>query len=149
MSHQQSGLDWGFEQENLLLVQEFYAALKREDIIGVLNTLADDVAWFIPGTRDVPPFVGQRRGSGQVAQFIAKLTETGDVGQFEPREFIAQGGKVVALGHYRWRAKPTGPSYASDLVHVFTVQEGKVSNFREYLDTHAWAAAYPTAQSSA
>lgn len=31
------------EQQNLLLVQEFYAAFKRGDIIGVLSTLADDV----------------------------------------------------------------------------------------------------------
>ena len=134
------------EQYNLRLVQEFYAAFKRGDIPGVLNTLADDVGWFIPGPKDIIPFVRERQGSDQVAQLIAKLTETEDAGQFEPREFIAQRGKVVALGHYRWRVKPTGDSYASDLVHVFTVQDGKVSNFREYLDTHAWAAAYRSAQ---
>jgi ketosteroid isomerase-like protein len=137
------------EQYNLRLVQEFYAAFKRGDIAGVLNTLADDVGWFLPGPKDISPIVRQRQGPEQVAQLIARLTETDDADQFEPREFIAQGGKVVALGHYRWRVKPTGDSYASDLVHVFTVHDGKVSNFREYLDTHAWAAAYRSAESSA
>jgi ketosteroid isomerase-like protein len=137
------------EQYNLRLVQEFYAAFRRGDITGVLDTLADDVGWFLPGPKDIVPFVRERPGREQVAQLIAKLTETQDADQFEPREFIAQGEKVVALGHYRWRVKPTGRSYASDLVHVFTVQDGKVSTFREYLDTHAWAAAYQSAESSA
>ena len=137
------------EQYNLRLVREFYAAFKRGDIAGVLHTLADDVGWFLPGPKDISPIVGQRQEHEQVAQLISRLTETDDADQFEPREFIAQGGKVVALGHYRWRVKPTGDSYASDLVHVFTVHDGKVSNFREYLDTHAWAAAYRSAESSA
>ena len=41
----------------------------------------------------------------QVGQFFAKLTEMQDAEQFEVREFVAQGVKVVVLGHYRWRVK--------------------------------------------
>lgn len=111
----------------------------------MLNTLADDVGLFIPGPKDIIPFVGQRQGREQFAQFLAKLSETQDAEQFEPRNFIAQGDKVVALGHYRWRIKSTGHSYANDWVHVFTIHDGKVSNFHEYLDTHAWAASYRSA----
>jgi uncharacterized protein len=85
----------------------------------------------------------------QVGQFFAKLAEMQDAEQFEVREFVAQGVKVVALGHYRWRVKFTGHSYANDWLHVFTIHDAKVSNFQEYLDTHAWAAAYRSAQSSA
>jgi uncharacterized protein len=102
------------EQRNLQLVHEFYAAFERGGIIGVLNTLADDMSWFIPGPKDIILFVGQRQGREQVAQFIAELAETQDAQQFEPREFVAQGDKVVALGHYRWRIESTGHSYASD-----------------------------------
>jgi hypothetical protein len=55
------------EQQHLRLVQEFYAAFKRGDITGsVLNTLADDVGWFIPGPKDIIPFVGRRQGREQV-----------------------------------------------------------------------------------
>jgi ketosteroid isomerase-like protein len=133
------------EQQNLLLVQEFCAAFERGDITGVLSTLADDVDWFIPGPKDIISFVGQRQGREQVAQFIAKLAEMQDAEQFEPREFIAQGDKVVAVGHYRWRIESTGHSYASDWVHVFAIHDGKISPFQEYLDTYAWAAAYRSA----
>jgi ketosteroid isomerase-like protein len=80
---------------------------------------------------------------------MAKLAETQDAEQFELREFVAQRDKVVALGHYRWRIKSTGHSYESDWVHAFTIHEGKISKFEEYLDTYAWAAAYRSAQSAA
>jgi ketosteroid isomerase-like protein len=136
------------EQQDLQLAQEFYAAFGRGDIAGALNTLTDDVVWYIPGPKDVISFVGQYQGREQVADFFTKLMERQEAEQFEPGEFVAQGGKVVALGHYRWRIKSTGHSYASDWAHVFTIHNGKVSNFEEYLDTYAWAAAYCDAQPS-
>ena len=130
------------EQETLRLVQQFYAAFKGGDINGALKTLSKDVGWFIPGPKDIISFTGQRHGREQVAQFIAT-----DAEQFELRDFVAQGDMVVALGHYRWRIKFTGHSYESDSVRAFTISDGKVAHFQEYLDTQAWAAAYRTAQS--
>jgi bacterioferritin len=35
------------EQQNVRLVQQFYAAFRRGDIIGLLSTLADDVGWLV------------------------------------------------------------------------------------------------------
>lgn len=137
------------EQQNVQLVQNFYTAFKRGDVAGVLTTLADDVGLFIPGPKDIIPFVGQRQGREQFAQVFATLALLQDAEQFELRDFIAQGDKVVALGHYQWRIKSNGHSYASDWVHVFTIHDGKVSDFHEYLDTHAWVAAYHSAQPSA
>ena len=137
------------EQANLKLVQQFYAAFTTGNINGVLSTLADDVGWFVPGPKDIVPFVGQRQGREQVAQAIAQFAEMQDGEQFEIKEFVAQGDKVIAFGHYRWRIKSTGHSYESDFVHAFTIAHGKVSRFQEYLDTQAWAAAYRTDQSLA
>ena len=59
-----------------------------------------------------------------------------------PREFVAQGDKVVSLGHYRWRVKSTGQEYSSDFAHVFTVSDGKITGFQEYTDTASAARAY-------
>jgi ketosteroid isomerase-like protein len=135
------------EQENLKLVQQFYAAFKTGNINGVLSTLADDIGWSVPGPRDIIPFVGQRQGHEQVAQVIAKFTKMQDAEQFEVQGFVAHDDKVVAFGHYRWRVKSTGHSYESDFAHAFTISHGKVSRFQEYVDTQSWAAAYRTAKS--
>jgi uncharacterized protein len=137
------------EQQNTQLVQQAYAAFKRGDINGVLNIMADDVVWFLPGPPDIIPVTGQRRGKNQVAQFFAKLSETQEPEEFEPKQFIAQGDTVVSLGHYRWKVKATGRRFESDFAHVFTIRNGKVTNFHEYFDTNAGVAAYSTGQAAA
>jgi len=137
------------EQQNLALVQEFYAALKRGDVTGLLNTLADDVAWFVPGPKDIIPLVGQREGARQVVQILAKLSEMQDAEQFDIREFVAQGDTVIALGHYRWRIKSSGQFFESDWARAFGIRNGKISSFQEYVDTYAWAAAYHRFQAHA
>ena len=50
------------EQQNLALVQEFYAALKRGDVTGLLNTLVGDVRWFVPGPKTHYPAGRAARG---------------------------------------------------------------------------------------
>jgi ketosteroid isomerase-like protein len=122
------------EQQNFALVQEFYAALKRGDATDLLNTLADNVRWFVPGPKDIIPLAGQREGVGQVAQTLARLLEMQDAEQFDVREFVAQGDKVIALGHYRFRIKSNGEFYESDWAHAFGIRDGKISSFQEYVD---------------
>ena len=77
-----------------------------------------------------------------MGQFFASLVDTQEVQHFDPREFIAQGDKVVALGHYAWRVKSSGREFGGDFAHVFTVHDGKVLRFHEYMDTAAAAAAH-------
>jgi len=52
------------EQQNLALVQEFYAALKRGDVTGLLNTLADDVAWSVHAPKTLSRWSGNARARG-------------------------------------------------------------------------------------
>jgi ketosteroid isomerase-like protein len=94
------------------------------------------------------PFSGKRRGQEQMGQFFASLIDTQEVQHFDPREFIAQGDKVVALGHYAWRVKATGREFGGDFAHVFTVRDGKVVRFHEYMDTAAAAAAHQRERSA-
>src|SRR5215211_4342376 len=44
---------------------------------------------------------GLRQGKAAVAKFFEQVNETTSFQQFEPREYVAQGDTVVALGHYR------------------------------------------------
>ena len=57
-----------------------------------------------------------------------------DEEQFEPREFVAQGDTVVAVGHYRAKATKTGKVVDADFAMVFTLRDGKVATFREFTD---------------
>jgi ketosteroid isomerase-like protein len=135
------------EQENAATVQQAYHNFKTGNIQGLLDQMSDNLTWELPEIDGVP-FAGKRKGRDGVKDFFATLARVQDVLEFEPLESLAQGDKVVSLGHYKWRVKDTGQEYASDFVHVFTVRDGKIIGFREHFDTAVVAAAYQKAMTA-
>ena len=130
------------EAENTNLVKQAYAAFGRGDILGVLETLDPDVVWkAVTGASAAVPMSGERRGRAAVTEFFNTLGRSLTFEVFEPREFVAQGDKVVALGYYRARTA-AGRPFASEWVMVFTVANGKVTRFQEFTDVAALNAAF-------
>jgi ketosteroid isomerase-like protein len=129
------------EQDNVAVVRRAYENFKGGAIGGILDSLTDDVDWRLPDMEGVP-FSGGRRGREGVGGFFSTLAEAQDSVSFEPREFVAQGDKVVALGTYLWRVKRTGREYGGDWAHVFTVRDGKIAGFHEFMDSGAARVAY-------
>jgi uncharacterized protein len=129
------------EQENTGLVQQAYGHFQNGEIPQVLDLLSEDVEWLFPELEGVP-VARNWHGREQVGQFFQTLADTQEVRQFEPREFVAQDDKVVALGHYAWHVKSTGREWESDFAHVFTIHDGKVTRFQEYTDSAALAEAF-------
>lgn len=131
------------EAANTQVVQDAYAAFKRGDIQTLLGLMTDDIHWrAVIGTGKHVPFSGERRGKASVAEFFTIVSETEDFEEFDPREFIAQGDTVVAVGHYRAVTKSTKKRFDSDFVMVFTLRNGKVATFREFTDSAAVNAAF-------
>lgn len=135
------------EQENTKVVKQAYDYFKKGDIQSVLGLMADDVDWRLPNVEGMP-HAGQRKGLPQVTEFFSILGDTQDARQFDPNEFIAQGDRVVALGHYLWKIISSGREYESDFVHVFTIRDGKIAGFDEYFDTAPAAAAFQKTQTA-
>jgi hypothetical protein len=130
------------ESQNTQVVQDAYAAFGRGDIQGVLATLHDDVVWQgVIGASAQVPMAGERRGKREVAEFFNRVGLHVKFNRFEPREFVAQGDKVVALGHYAATVS-TGKTFDSDFVMAFTLKDGKVARFQEFLDVAALNAAF-------
>jgi uncharacterized protein len=131
------------EAQNTKVVQDAYAAFSRGDITGLLGHMTDDIHWRpVIGTAKHVPFSGERQGKASVAEFFKQVSESEDFQQFEPREFIAQGDTVVAIGRYRAVTKATGKAFESDFVMVFTLRDGKVATFREFTDSAGINAAF-------
>ena len=137
------------EQDNVQTIKEAYAAFERGDIPSLLNMVSEDVEWHIPGPSDIVPFAGEFRGREGVGRFFAALSGAEDVEVFEPREFIAQGDKVVVVGRYRGRVKANGQADDIEFVHIFTVRDRRITNYRQYNDTAQTVAAYSAAAAGA
>ena len=129
------------EQENTQRVMDAYAAFGRGDIPAVLAILADDIEWVVPGPSDVPT-AGTYKGKQAVGAWFGAIHENLEFQVFEPREFIAQGDRVVSLAYVEATTRRNGGKIVNHEAHVWTFRDGKVARFQLYEDTAAIAAAY-------
>jgi uncharacterized protein len=133
------------EQQNTRVVQQVYQAFGAGDVRALLNLLAADVEWRLPEMTHVP-FAGTWQGHPGVEKFLGTLARTQDVVEFKPTQFVSQGDTVIVLGHFAMRVKSTGRMSSSDWAHVWTIADGKVRRFREYVDTAVVSNAHTAAR---
>ena len=135
------------EQSNVDVVKTMYDNFNRGDIPAVLGVIDDSVVFTILGSSNVP-LTGTRRGLAGMQQFFSDLANTLQFSTFEPRDYIAQGDRVVALVHYAGKNKNTGRSFDAETAMIWTVRNGKIVNFVEYTDTDQFVRAAQTAGAS-
>lgn len=127
---------------NIALVQSLYAAFGRGDIDAIVAASAPNIRWEVVGRKEDYPILGVWNGSKEVRSFFRTVAEAQETVAFSPREFHAAGALVFALGHYAWKLRKNGNPVDTDWIHVFTVDNGKVTQFREFTDTAQFAKAY-------
>ncbi len=125
-------------QENVQIVKDFFAALGSGDKRALLALAAKDIEWIIPG--EGWPLAGTHRGHAGLEDLLKKASETVETST-EPREFVAQGDRVLVVGFARGTIKATNKTFEDDWVFAITVRNGKLTNVREYIDTQALARA--------
>jgi ketosteroid isomerase-like protein len=122
------------------IVKDFFAAMGSGDKPGLLALSAEDIEWIIPG-KDWP-LAGTYRGHSGLADLLQKseMLETST----ESREFISQGDRVLVIGFAKGKIIATNKTFEDDWIFAITVQNGKLTNIREYVDTQALARASET-----
>jgi ketosteroid isomerase-like protein len=122
------------EHANVIVVQRAYAAFGAGDLESLLALLDENVTWVTPGPAEMPT-AGRRRGRHEVGQFFHALLSAFDIERFAPKTFIAQDDRVIVLGEETSRVKATGKAVEVRWAHAFTVTNGTIVAFEEYLDT--------------
>ena len=126
-------------QEHVQIVKDFLSAMGSGDEQRLLSLVAEDVEWIIPG--EAWPLAGTYRGHGGVADVLKKASEEVETSFPEPPEFVAQGDRVMVVGFATGKIKATNRAFKDDWVFAITVQNGKITKIREYIDTQALARA--------
>jgi ketosteroid isomerase-like protein len=132
------------EQNNKALVEKMYAAFGRGDLQMILDHLAPNVEWTMEGP-PVLPFAGKKAGPGQVRTFFEALATTQENQKLTIDDYIAQGDKVATTGRYSAVVKATGKRFDCAAAHVFTIRDGKITKFLDFVDTAQMAEAYVSA----
>jgi ketosteroid isomerase-like protein len=116
-------------QSNAELVRSGYEAFAAGDIPAVLAIFADDISWTIPGRS---PLAGVYTGHDEVLGFFGQLMERSN-GTFhlEITDVLDNGDDKVAL-LVTEIAQRDDASLSNPGVHLWTVQDGKATNFRAF-----------------
>ena len=115
-------------ENNAQLVQQAYDAFARGDVPAVLQFLADDITWHVPGRS---PLSGDYKGHSEVVGFFTtSMTLSGGTLRVGVDEIVASGERVIALTTVS--AERGGRSWSSPEVHVWRVVNGRAADFREY-----------------
>jgi ketosteroid isomerase-like protein len=122
------------EQDNTAVVQRAYEAFNRGDLQAVLANVAPNAEWIDHGPAAVPYF---GNFSGRIAEFFQAIGNTTTDGRVDIDKYIASGDTVVARGRWMATVRSTGAKINSDLIHFFTVRDGKVTSWNGYGDTAA------------
>ncbi|MES2294338.1 MAG: nuclear transport factor 2 family protein [Pseudomonadota bacterium] len=125
-------------EKNIQTVKDFFAAIVRGDREGLLALVAEEIEWIIPGENW--PLAGTRHGHAGLADLLETASKSIETST-EPREFVAQGDKVLVIGVATGIIKATNRTFKDDWVFAITVRNGKLTNIREYIDTQALARA--------
>ena len=125
-------------EKNIQTVKDFFAAIGRGDSEALLALVTEDIEWIIPG--EDWPLAGTHRGHDGVTDLLETASRSIETST-EPREFVAQGDRVLVAGFAKGRIKATNKIFEDDWVFAITVRNGKLTNIREYVDTQALARA--------
>src|SRR6202045_4379919 len=126
-------------KENVQIVKDFFAAIGAYNKQDLLALVAADIEWIIPG--EGWSLAGTHRGHAGLADLLQKASETLETSYPKPFEFVAQGDRVLVVGFAGGEIIATNKTFEDDWVFAITVQNGKLTNIREYIDTQALARA--------
>jgi ketosteroid isomerase-like protein len=130
-------------EQSVDVVRGVYEAFGRGDVPAVLGAMADDIEWH---EAEGMPYGGVYHGGEAVAQNVfGPITQ--DIPDFavKPEEFIASGDAVAAVVRYTGTGKATGKQLNLPVVHVFNVRNGKIAQFRQFIDTAKFLDVVPAA----
>lgn len=132
------------EEKNVQVVKDGYSQFEKGNIAGLLELFANDIDWRTPAIEG-SPLPHLCFGREEVAKFFAQLDKSESLDLFKPTEFIAQGDRVVVLGESKGKVILTGRNFETGWVHIFTLRDGKITDFLEFLDTAVMQRAYQKA----
>ena len=119
------------------IVGSFYQKLSTGDAPGALGLMAPDIEWTTMWHYKV-----DGRGPDKVAEGLFKpLMAEWSSFSLVPTEFVSEGETVVSLGAFTGVHGATGKTSNARYAHAWTVHDGRITTFRQYIDTLAIAEA--------
>ena len=122
-------------------MKSLYGSFNQGDIETVVAAMDPNIQWKSADNNifgHTEPQVGPQ---AVVSNVFMRLANEVDGFQVNTSEIFDNGESVVVQGNYSGTFKSTGKSLGAEFVHIWKTKDGKLTHFRQYTDTKAWAAA--------
>ena len=120
---------------NVEVIEGIYDAFSRGDIGAVLAAMAPKIVWNEAENfpyADRNPYVGP---DAILQGVFARIGAEWDGFAVVVDEILDAGDRVVTCGRYKGTVKRTGKPVNAQIVHVWTLENGKAARFQQYADT--------------
>jgi uncharacterized protein len=120
-------------EQNVAIVRWAFDAYIGGDIEAVLRLCADDIV--VTQAPEVPGVSPQQHGHEGVLEAFGNWPEQWDDFEIEIERIVADPGEyVVVATRQRGRGKQSGVEVEADFTFVFTVRDGKITEWRIFVD---------------
>lgn len=121
---------------NVDLLKGMYDAFGRGDVPGVLGSMEPGIQWHEAESNPYMPSGEPWTGPDQIVEnLFARLADEWEGFTVHPATFHSAGEVVVVEARYTGTYKSTGKQIDAQVCHVWTVKDGKVVKFQQYVDT--------------
>jgi uncharacterized protein len=118
------------------LLAGLYDAFGRGDVPGVLGSMDPAIHWHeAEGNPYMPSGEAWVGPDAIVNNLFVKLAEEWDGFTVHPETFHDAGDVVVVEVRYTGMYKATGKQIDAQVCHIWTVKDGKVTKFQQFVDT--------------
>jgi ketosteroid isomerase-like protein len=121
---------------NVQILKDVYAAAERDDIPSVLAAFDPDIEWREAEGHPYQPDGTAWVGVDTVRQnLFMNLDAEWDGFTVSPVQYHDAGDTVVVECRYSGVHNTTGKALDAQACHVWTLSQGKVTSFQQYVDT--------------
>ena len=137
---QQLGL--ASDPNNMVVIDGLYKAFAVGDIPAVLQTMDPQIEWNEAEGNSLAtgnPYIGPEAVLNGVFAKLGAEHEYFKLADIELHEM--SNNKVLATLRYDAKVKKTGKAYNAQVAHLWTLKDGKITSFQQYVDTKKLAEA--------
>jgi uncharacterized protein len=107
-----------------------WAAAPRKDYELMFVRYSPDVVWDLPAEFQTLGFAESYRGHEGLVAGIEQFSEAFESWEIRPEKALDLGGRVLALGHFRGKARVSGVVWEQPFSQLVTVKGGLVTRDR-------------------
>ena len=117
------------------IIRGAYEARTRGDLDAVMRHFADGATFSLSGSPAASPVPTAASGRAAIREVLRRLLEGFEFSQMKPVTILVDGERAAVHWHVKVRAVSSGYEAETDILDLVRVQDGKITDFRQFADT--------------